>query len=497
MTIQYNAQQQAAITAPLGPMMIVAGPGTGKTATIVGRIQYLIERAGIAPERILAISFTRKAAAELRKRVAMPAVTTTTIHALALQLIREQQPEYLVTDETLEHLIIDCLTVLRAQPAYLKNVQARWQSVLVDEFQDVDAEQAELIDLLTAAHNNLCVIGDPDQSIYGFRGATRDVLLHFSERYPAAQTYFLQDNYRSQANIIDAATALIQHNQLRFSQITQATKPAGSQIQHTLAPTAIHEAQAVLDRIQQAVGASDHLAIDRVGDVAAAHATRATNYSFSDIAIIYRLNAVGDQIERVIAESGLPYHRIGQVGVFELLAVREFIQQLPNIALATTHTLAQQLPPEFQTPHYDDFRALIESYDDLSAAAARRALLDHALIARPEDDWQAGHNALTLLTAHAAKGLEFPMVCMVGAEEGIFPYTEAAECDREEERRLFYVAMTRAQNDLHIFSALQRLLFGKIHTRESSAFMHELPPTLLTTTELPARPRRSQQPALL
>lgn len=489
--MEYNAQQRAAITAPLGPMVIIAGPGTGKTATIVGRIVYVIERHHIPPEKILAISFTRKAAAELKKRLAQPHVLATTIHSLALLILHHSQPKYTVTAETLDQLIPDCVALLKKQPDQLHAAQQRWQYICVDEFQDVDSAQAELITLLAAKHHQLCVVGDPDQSIYGFRGARLDVLLGFRNQYSEARQYILSDNYRSQARIVEAASGVIRHNRERIDHAVVSLRSVQNHIVTFQADSSYAEAKAVVENVQSLVGASDHLALEQ-GQTAA----QPTAYSFEDIAILYRLNVVGDTMEKVLRDSGLPYHRIGAKGVLELATVQDYLAQLPQQLLLPTQTLAQQLPVDLLTDDYIDFRLLVESWNDLPAEAARTALLDYACIARPEDDWQPGRNAITLLTAHAAKGLEFSVVFMVGADDGIFPYTIKADCDVAEERRLFYVAMTRARDTLYISSARQRALFGQTAARTPSRFLAEVPADTIVVETLPVQPARPKQSKL-
>lgn len=489
--MEYNEQQQAAITAPLGRMAIMAGPGTGKTATVVERIAYVVQHCNIQPHHVLAITFTRKAAAELKRRLRdrlhdqlhgrqYTAPAAMTIHSLAAQILRRAQPEFMVDPEQFDSLVPNALTLLHDNSALCAALQVEWQYIVVDEFQDVDLAQVELIELLGARHRNICIVGDLNQSIYSFRGAAPEALHQFCTAETQRVTLIM--NYRSQANIVSASQALLRGP-------LQATRPATVQLEHTITSSVSREAHNVIEHITTLVGASDHLALETSSTI---ELDDGGIYTFSDIAVIYRLNTIGDQFERSVREAGLPYRRVGQATLFNQPIVAEYLAQLPDVYLDNSRTLAQQLPKQFATELFDDFRLVVESFDDLSAEAARQALLDHVVLAQPEDDYEAEHNTITLLTAHAAKGLEFPVVFIIGAEDGLFPYTEQPDCNADEERRLFYVAMTRAKDRLYISCAKRRTIYGQSTERFPSRFITNLPTTLLHTNTIKALRRLKQ-----
>lgn len=404
--MEFDIYQQKAVTITDGPVLVVAGPGAGKTAVVVERIRYLLEQNKATPDEILAVTFTRKAAEEMQARLSEPSVTICTIHALALQLIREVQPDYEIKDEQFDQLLIDIEKMI-------DQFSGRWKYILVDEFQDIDQVQHRIINQLAEPYHNLCVIGDPDQSIYDFRGADLTPMVQF-----IGQRIDLVNQYRSSATIVSAANQLIQYNQQRLEHTITPTQPTGELIQVWSFSSPSQEAHWVIDTIRQLLGGTDLLS-----------STASGQYTFDDIAVIYRLNTVGNQLEKVMAESGLPYYRIGN----------------------------DDTPPEF---------------------------------------WHPQRETISLLTAHAAKGLEFSVVFIIGAEDGVFPYTQKDDYDIEEERRLFYVAMTRAKARLYITYARKRMVFGQLLERPVSRFVKELPNEYLEYKKPEARPYQPRQETL-
>ncbi len=647
-----NDEQLAAVQCVDRPLIIAAGPGTGKTRTLTVRIAHIMRTLGAQPESILAITFTNKAAGEMGERLTgllgsdmAQRLTIKTFHAFGahllrrygdrlglppdfaiagehdrLALLRQTRPDLseaqaarcldaissaknrLVTADAPEtdaelaaHLAdgedagsIDMAGVYRAYDAALRaahlldfddllllavrlceehddvldEIRATYRWISVDEYQDVNLAQYRLLRLLAGDGAKLCVIGDPDQAIYGFRGADHRYFLSFQQDFPGARLLALRQSYRSPQSLLDAAAQVIARNPGRaavelWSEFVEQVK---LDIHH--APTDRAEAETVVHRIEQMVGGSSLFSLDsgRVDESAAGER------SFGDFAVLYRLGAQARLLVEAFERSGIPYQVAGATSWLQRADVRPILDCLwllhsPRSRLHRARILAAAGVDFTQAWQFaQDGETLIPAWlrgvgEKTRGGSRRQRLLRLAdlwegwqteisgtvsdLIGRIGAAWSelgaptgdagkqermqqlAGFAApygadlagfieavalqseadafdpraerVTLMTLHAAKGLEFPVVFIVGCEEGLLPYLPESErriADVEEERRLFYVGMTRASEKLILTAARRRYLFGKQAELPMSHFVHDIEAALLEIQEHAARPQR-------
>jgi superfamily I DNA/RNA helicase len=507
---ELNSEQRRAVEGGDGPVLVVAGPGTGKTKTLAARIAYLLQ-SGTAPEDILALTFTKKAAEEMRSRVgelspgkSLPTITT--FHGLCYELLggnlsfveesqRFQIIKSLPRPTSLKHLSVRelALVISRAKnslsisdPALERVVQSynqalaelslndfddllqkahillqqekkpqRFRYMFVDEFQDTNQLQYELLRLLRS-NDNIFVIGDPKQSIYGFRGASGDIFETFRTNFPKCQEITLHVNYRSTAAIVSLANGIFADT---ANLVPHSDEPG--QVRAVMTLNEYTETSWVLDVIQRAIGGGDFLHAVSDDD-------RTAHRRLNDFAILYRSRTAVTALQKVIDESGLPYQVVGDGSPYEQPRVQEIIaimracldQSEPNLkglSKTQTSTLIEKLDAT-QTPA-NLLKQIMQVFGfeadrnvtQLTNLLVRFDSLEPAI--KYLDDIAEGHfydpkaDAITLLTIHAAKGLEFPHVFLVACEEGLLPHAKA---ELEEERRLFYVAVTRARENLDI-----------------------------------------------
>lgn len=459
------AQRQGA-EIPTGPLLVVAGPGTGKTRTLVARIAHQVETGRVRPDQVLAIAFTNQAADELRERVQrwVPAARgggplVTTFHGFGLRLLTElsgASPEVVSGEERLEilgrvaegreagervealadavsrlkqavrvaedatpgsglegllrrydealarrgvvdldDLVIRPCRLMLADPELAARVAARYRLVAVDEYQDVNDAQAELISLLAPGGGSLCVIGDPDQSIYSFRGARPGHFGRFTEAFPGARVVELDTSYRLTAEVLAAASAVLGRD--RGLKATCSGPP----VEVAACATAAAEAEQLVVRLERVVGGTSHFAVDTGRGGQAEH----DDVSFGDVAVLCRTRAQRAEILAALGRSGVPCRVVGEE----------------------------------------------EAHDPRSEKVA-------------------------VMTLHASKGREFEAVFVVGVEEGLVPLDHGGLCgDPEEERRLLYVAMTRARRLLVLSHATRRTLWGRRLPGRPSPFLTGLP----------------------
>jgi superfamily I DNA/RNA helicase len=561
-----DPMQRVAASAPGGPLLVVAGPGTGKTRALTHRIAYLCAELAVPPERCLAITFTRRAAEELRTRLAgllgdvAQDVTVATFHALGLQILREHpEPAGLprgfgVADEAeraaaraeaeedperyrkllraaglvdVDELVATPLAVLRADPELAQRYRDRWRWVFVDEYQDVDADQYGLLRELVSPDGNggpgeaggLCVIGDPDQAIYSFRGADVGFFLRFAEDFTDARMVRLSRNYRSTPPIIAAAVQAIAPASLVRQRRLEPARllPEAPLIGRYQAGSPAEEAQFVTRTIDTLVGGVSHRSLDR-GAVDSRAVTG--EVSFSDIAVLYRTDAQSGPVLEALSRAGIPVQKRSHNRLRDRPGVPELARELrlaaPPGSAATSgpagpgelpervRRAGQALADRYDAPTLDPAGAVAVHPSDLWSAVelllplARRCgddlprfLAD--LVAGTEvDALDPRAEAVTLLTLHAAKGLEFPVVFLVGVEDGKLPHSFGGaplpEPALAEERRLFFVGLTRAQDRLYLS-----------YTRRPSRFLSVIQTGLfepLGGTTTPDRTRH-QQPRLL
>lgn len=638
-----NPAQAAAVACIDAPLVIVAGPGAGKTRTLTVRMAHLVQARGVLPESILAITFTNKAAGEMAERLGAllgaevaARITVATFHALSAQLLRDEgarmglPQRFTIVDEeersallrracpslgerqrrlalerisdaknrllaahdprlaaenggdpgflttyaayqsalnTAQALDFDDLPLLAVQlfeqhSAVLAAAQARYRWISVDEYQDINLAQYRLLRLLAGGGANLCVIGDPDQAIYGFRGADRRYFLSFTQDYPEARVLRLTQSYRSPQSLLDAAAQMLAggddghsdghsdgHGERLLSDFVEEVK-----LEVIASPTDRAEAETIVHRIEQLVGGLSYFSLDSgrtTGDGPAR--------PFSDFAVLYRLAAQSSVLIEAFERSGIPYQAPGQTALAAHPNVRRVLSHLwllynsgalahltsllgadeagsTELAAALErHIVEQGLPwPEALRQLSAQLRrkpaqrrragSLITLQAELaakpagtpvvelvqhilayeqgqaSAAAQERAarLLRRAAAFGPRlgdfleamalqgetDEYDPRADRVTLMTLHASKGLEFPVVFIAGCEEGLAPYLHPSrETDVEEERRLLYVGMTRAREKLVLTRAESRLLYGRRSRPAESRFLGDIEAALKEVQE--------------
>ena len=489
-----------------------------------------------------------------------------------------------------DDLILLPIRLLEEHPDVLAAVQARYRWISVDEYQDVNAAQYRLLRLMTAPvappapqswgepasppglggrGANLCVIGDPDQAIYGFRGADRRYFLQFAQDYPGAVTLSLSRNYRSSQRILDAAAQVIAPNPDRNSVEILAEFADEVKLDVYRAPTDKAEAEYVVHRIEQMVGGTSYFSLDSGRTDGAIPAVAR---SFADFAVLYRLSAQSRLLVEAFDRSGIPYQTVGQTPLFADKTVREvlaclWLLRMPGSRVHLETVLTATVGPSARLPRSapadgqssglpymtlsDGFEAaatadcfnakqhqraavLAAAWRDFEqarqsgAAVARLVEQAAALMAQQRskplgdadaerlrqlalravlfenrladfleatalqsetDAYDPRADRVTLMSLHAAKGLEFPVVFITGCEEGLLPYERKGEpVDIEEERRLFYVGLTRARNKLVLIRAAKRVLFGQFMQNSESRFVGDIEVVLKEAQEMKYRP---------
>ena len=647
-----NDQQAEAVQTTEGPLLIMAGAGSGKTRVLTHRIAYLIDEKMINPWNILAITFTNKAAREMRERaVALnPATSETliaTFHSMCVRILRREADHIgynrnftivdpgeqrtlmkrilknlnldpkkwnerailgtisnakndLLDEIAYEHqagdmytqivakcykayqeelrrseamdfddLIMMTLRLFDENPDVLAYYQQRYQYIHVDEYQDTNHAQYQLVKLLASRFKNICVVGDADQSIYGWRGADMQNILDFEKDYPEAKVVLLEENYRSTKKILQAANEVIKNNRNRRPKKLWTQNDEGEQIVYYRANDERDEAVFVASTI-------DNIVREKVKN-------------FKDFAVLYRTNAQSRTIEEALLKSNIPYTMVGGTKFYSRKEIRDVISYLNLIAntsdnisfervvnepkrgvgpgtleklrnfayeqnmslldasanimlspikgkaaqgvydfanmilnlrdqldgLSITDTveaildksgyldalsMQQTLESQSRIENIEEFMSVTKNFDETNTDGTEdetgidrlgRFLNDLALIA-DTDDGEVEAAEVTLMTLHAAKGLEFPVVFLIGMEEGVFPLSRASEepDELEEERRLAYVGITRAEEILFLTNANTRTLFGKTSYNRPSRFLREISDDLLQYQGL-ARPANS------
>lgn len=529
-----DAMQRVAASAPGGPLLIVAGPGTGKTRTLTHRIAYLCAELNVFPERCLAITFTRRAAEELQHRLdgllgpVAEDVTVGTFHSLGLTILRENAAaaglpmDFRIADDAdraaaraeagddpesyttllrkrdlvdLDELLTLPVALLKADKKLVRDYRERWRWIFVDEYQDVDAVQYELLRLLSPADGNLCAIGDPDQAIYSFRGADVGYFLRFSQDFTDARLVRLNRNYRSSAPILAAAVQAIAPSSLvRGRRLDPARlDPEAPLVGRYPAASVADEADFVVRTIDDLVGGLSHRSLDS-GRIDG----RTTSLSFSDIAVLYRTDSQAAPIVDALARANIPVQKRSHDRLRDRPGVAAIARELRHAdglgggLPARVRLAGQVLADRFAAPTLDGSGAVrpeeIWSAVDLLTPLARRCgddlglFLSQLATGAEVDALDPRAEAVTLLTLHAAKGLEFPVVFLVGAEDGLLPLRwPGSEPDSDavaEERRLFFVGLTRAQDRLYVSHAARRFRQGSDRECRPSPFLDVIDPGL-------------------
>jgi superfamily I DNA/RNA helicase len=451
------------------------------------------------------------------------------------------------------------VTLFATKPEVLESYRQRFKWVSVDEYQDINHAQYHFLRLLVGPETNLCAIGDPNQAIYGFRGADRAYFLKFNQDYPQARVLYLNQNYRSPQLILDASGQVIaratenERSQL-WSEVTGTNK---IEVYHVLTEKA--EAEYVVHEIEKMIGGTSYFSIDsqRVDD------NSATIYTFSDFAVLYRLGAQSRALIEAFDRSGIPYQTVGQTPLTETKEIKLILAYLSVAHNPEAALYLERILPGLRTGQLSALAAervespwtVVTQFTDLGllTAAQRRRwreivpfvtelqrncgalpvtklieqideFLEHHNLAetseirtariqqflryatlfdenlddfleatalyRESDVHDPRADRVTLMTLHAAKGLEFPVVFIVGCEDELIPYRRAGRLvDIDEECRLFYVGMTRAQQRLTLIHARRRFLLGEFAERPRSPFIDDIESSLMTLKEM--KPRRT------
>ena len=526
----------------------MAGPGTGKTRTLTHRLAYLCAELNVFPDQCLAITFTRRAAEELRHRLdgllgpVAEDVTVGTFHSLGLTILRENAEaaglpaDFRIADDAdraaaraeagdddrytallrkrdlvdLDELLTLPVALLSGDRNLVREYRERWKWIFVDEYQDIDAVQYELLRLLSPADGNLCAIGDPDQAIYSFRGADVGYFLRFSQDFTDARLVRLNRNYRSSAPILAAAVQAIAPSSLvRGRRLDPARlDPEAPLVGRYAAASVADEADFVVRTIDELVGGLSHRSLDS-GRIDG----RSTSLSFSDIAVLYRTDSQAAPILDALSRANIPVQKRSHDRLRDRPGVLAIARELRHAGLdgsltARVRLAGQILADRFAVPMLDGTGSVrpddVRTAVDLLTPLARRCgddlglFLSQLATGAEVDALDPRAEAVTLLTLHAAKGLEFPVVFLVGAEDGLLPLRwPGAEPDDDavaEERRLFFVGLTRAQDRLYVSHAARRSRHGTERDCRPSPFLDVIDPGLFERfgeTE-PRRPKDRQ-----
>jgi len=612
-----NQQQQAAIQASGQRILVAAGPGTGKTFTLISRLARLLQQ-GADPARIVAITFTARAAEELRQRlskrcgVGADGVFVGTFHRFCLDQLRQANPALAVigpdererllrrlfpelgvserarltaelavhflrtsgavsdqvqryVDELLRLNAIDLdgvipvfVQLLIADPQLCNKVQRQVDHLFVDEFQDLNRGQYDLVQLL-AAQAEVFAIGDPDQAIYGFRGSDLRFFFRFAEQ-PGTLLLSLSTSYRSGPVIVRGASEVISRNLIRSGLPLQADSlcPDQGVIELHSAPSAAAEAELIVRRIEELLGGieSFSLATGRGGEQQAGG-----SLGFGDIAVLFRLGRQAEELSVALSRRGIPFQLVGATPYYLSPGLRslyyfiqaaagtgsmaewlELLAGLKGVGGTTIQRLDAALPLQGDffaevsrlkpsaalKVTLQELAASLEHFCQVAASEGLGAALSHAMVflgveagdaacrLRLQADsfgadlaafsrhlrqyaaatvYDPRADAVALMTCHSAKGLEFPVIFMTGLEEGIFPCTLMGPTDFEEERRLFYVGLTRARQRVILSFARRRGWVGSGDQHARSRFIAELPAELLEQTPPQKLRRKPQDPA--
>ncbi len=478
--------QQSAVDSSNSQLLITAGPGSGKTTVLTRRIAHLIKDQNITPESFLAITFTRRAAGEMRERLGRilgeksEAINIHTFHSLCFSILKNnyekaglnedftvmsEQEKSLCDDEELlknalsfDDLILFTVKLLEENPEILTQYKERFKYVSVDEFQDIDEHQYKLIRLLVPPNGNIFVIGDPNQAIYGFRGGNSKFFEKFKEDYPNTVTINLKNNYRSTNSIVDASNQMINC----FNIVSVFDKPHEKITIHT-APTDKAEAEFIASTIEKLIGGHSFFSIDSERSDGEEY-----DYSFSDFAILYRTSTQLSPILEALKRTGMPFVKLSNDLLCEQKPIRNLLKRIDRSKPVNEQFV--KLSEEFKDKIDEN---VLKYLIDLSKNFTdKNDFLHEVSVLTEADTLDERADRIRLMTLHASKGLEFKCVFLAGLENEIIPLYRAKESHEiEEERRLLYVGMTRAKERLFLSHAQKRFWLGGYKNLEISPFL--------------------------
>ncbi len=629
-----NPSQHAAVTHPGGPLLVLAGAGSGKTKIITERISHLVTKEGVSPHQILAVTFTNKAANEMRERVShlipdrSKGLWIGTFHSTALRILKrdiDKLPGFdrnfaIYDDADQIRLIKECMARLNIgerggegkrgieprfvrtridraknrggkpgdtgndeldddisniyelyekemrrlnaldfgdllhvtarlfeeRPEVLQAYQEQFRHILVDEYQDTNHVQYKIVRMLSRKHQNIFVVGDDNQSIYGWRGADISNILNFEKDFPSASVIKLEKNYRSTQNILNAANGLITKNRNRHEKKLWTENPEGEKLSYFEAGDEREEARYVVSEIASEVSRGGR--------------------SYRNIAVFYRTNNQSRVIEEELLRKDVPYTIVGATGFYQRAEIKDLtaflrvianpnddlslrriinvpprgigkgtIDELTRLAAeeeipfieAIRKSITENLFPQRTTLALKKFLSIIDGliefekdhgigetidrilektgylellekepdrrenvgeifniaaeFEREEEEAGVREFLDRITLSSDIDSYSEKEERVALMTLHSAKGLEFPVVFIIGMEEKLIPHFNSIKDDGdvEEERRLFYVGITRAREKLYLTGARSRRFFGKEERPTPSRFVSELPEELI------------------
>ncbi len=651
-----NEKQVEAVTHFTGPLLVIAGAGSGKTRALTHRIAYLIEEKGVSPWNILAVTFTNKAATEMRNRIIkliakeneiqlmnnfgdligagdfgerIDLPTIGTFHSVCVRILRKNihlldyENSFAIYDTTdqqilvkrvmdemgidskrvnpkavLSHIsnaknqligpeeyrnfssdyfsekiaeiyplyqkslrknnaldfddiIMKTVELFQKFPDILDKYQEKFKFISVDEYQDTNRAQYVLIKLLAEKYRNICVIGDVDQSIYGWRGATIANIMDFEKDYPETHVVVLEQNYRSTQIILDASNKIIEKNRQRKEKNLWTRREGGEKIRHWLADNERHEGEMIASEINRLLVGSEYP-------------------NFKDFVVLYRTNAQSRVIEEVFLRYGIPYKIVGGIRFYQRKEIKDILAYLRviqnpndsvsllriinvptrkiglktlgslenfavknNLSFFNAMLLAEDVPDladskseeilkfvklikdlqklnsenpasgiikhvldksgykrmvddgsvegEARLENIAELISVAQKYDKLEPNMSLGIFLEEVSLIADIDSVDEKDNAVNFMTVHSAKGLEFPYVFIAGLEEGVFPHSRSMldYQEMEEERRLLYVAMTRAMDCLYLLHARERTLYGESRANAPSQFLSEIDESLV------------------
>jgi len=638
-----NPAQKEAVQHIEGPILILAGPGSGKTRVITHRIAYLVKTTGVNPRRIMAVTFTNKAAREMKERLqkllgqGAENISAGTFHAICARILRQDgkpvglDTNFVIYDEDdqqslvkqclqdldldpkqynpqkirnaisyaksqhltpagfasqgnshwddiisrvyeryqeqlgqsnavdFDDLLMKVVQLFEKHPDVLAKYQSRYLHLLVDEFQDTNITQYKLIQMLGGKHHNVCVVGDPDQSIYSWRFADIRNILSFEKDYPDAKTIVLEQNYRSSKNILEAASCIISVNKKRKKKKLWTDNTEGTPVYLIKTYGEQEEAQFVVNEIL--------------------NLTHTDGIKPGDCAVMYRTNAQSRALEEAFMRYGLKYKLIGGTKFYQRREIKDFIaylriihnpfdnislqriikvpgrgigaktlsdltnwardnnlslfaglkavsegsgpgfgtkisasltgfyrmlndlivesQQLTLVSLMDTvleksgyrDTIRSEDDGEERWENIQELRTVAMDYDGLPPGEGLSPFLEQISLVADADEIESREDTTTLITLHQAKGLEFPVVFIVGMEEGLLPHRRSMEeggDELEEERRLCYVGITRAGKHIYLLHTARRSIYGASSESTPSRFLEDLPDHLIERRGLPA-----------